>query len=790
MTMGFHLRAQNDMGNGSGLEVKGTAIGSQATLKWMPQNPDTFQNAKTNGYKITRYTLTNLAGQDLSPEVSKATKVVVASNIKPITISQWDSLTGGIHPYDSLLRHGFLSQAFNFQPSGTKLGDALDYNEKKRNAYVYAALISDSDLLLAKSLGLAFTDQSIIPGLKYRYYININNMNVSGSTVVSPINLNDLPSPTGLESSANDKKISIMWNGEGLNEYYTFYDIFRSEDNGVNFIKVNTSPFVYMADQKENDHTVVFSDEVPAYGVVYTYKVRGISPYGIDGPFSETTLASAQHPRLNLQTSIENITFATDGSALISWKITGKDVDGLTTDFTPYIDRFDVLYRENLTDTAWVLNTTPIGNSLREFATTPSAPQGLYFIRATDIYDYEYTSVPFLGQIKDSIPPIIPVGLVGAITPDGRIELNWTSNPEDDLLGYKIYMSYGTVNPFTQITSTHVTGTQYKTVIKDGNANDTIFYKISAVDNRYNISELSASVYLLIPDRTPPSDPVLKRITATKEGMRMAWALSESKDLSHHFLQRKYKTAVNWTNVLTIPAGELKYVPMPLLTDEFEPANYLDTTSLELRTYDFRLMAVDSSNNKSISQVISLKPYDDGNRGMIRPFDAKLVPIGAVYNPTTQPPASASPGTVATYYPDITDLNDPKNINPNGETPKSPQKRAKANVVRLEWEYQTAFPSSVVAFQIFQKKPSSTPGNVSQALPANPPFILVKTIHVRDAKQIAMMNNLNTYVVFIEDIPGRKDMTTPVEYKIIANHQDGGFSMPVTDSVTLPPISF
>ena len=111
-------------------------------------------------------------------------------------------------------------------------------------------------------------------------------------------------------------------------------------------------------------------------------------------------------------------------------------------------------------------------------------------------------------------------------------------------------------------------------------------------------------------------------------------------------------------------------------------------------------------------------------------------------------------------------------------------------MVRLEWGYETKLPSSLAAFQIYQKKPSSTPGNLSTTLANDAPYILIKTINVSDAKRMATMNNLTNYTVFVEDIPGRKEVTTPVEYKIIALHIDGGFSLPVFSSVTLPPITF
>lgn len=787
------LSAQKEIGQGAGIIVKGTSIGAQVTLKWVPENPDLFQKARNNGYKIVRYTLTNLDGQNLSDAVYKASKVTVAQQVKPITIAVWDSITNGTHPFDSLMRFGYLSSSFDFQPSGTKLGDAFEYSEKKKNAFIYASLIADSDINLARYLGLAFIDANTSPGIKYKYFVSINGENASGAAIVEPMDMNALPVATELEAFSSDKKIKITWKSEGLDNYYTYYDIFRSDNGGTSFVKVNTEPFIYMGGDDNFNQTMTFGDDVPANGVPYTYKVRGISPFGADGPFSETITAIARPERLNLETFVNTCSFQTDGTAVITWEMLSKDsISGTPVDFTHLIDRFDVLYRVNLTDSALVLNTLPIPNTDRTFTIPAPAEQGLYFIRATDLYDYTYTSVPFLAQIKDSIPPAIPVGLTGTIRKDGRVNLQWSANTDSDLLGYKIYSTYGTNNEYTQITSDHIKNTSYITDIKSDDANDTIFYKISAVDKRYNISAKSQSIYLILPDRTPPSDPVLKRVTPTQNGVRIAWSLSESSDIKQHFLQRRFSTAVKWDNIVTINAIK-PYPPLAMLPEEFEPANYIDLDTLVLRDYDYRLMAEDTSGNKSISKVITIRPYDDGSRGLIRPLISRLAPLGAVYNPTSLPPAPYGPNSLPLSFPDITDLSDPKtwtNLDPNGFRPKSPLKRVKTNVVRLEWQYETKFPSSVTAFQIYQKKPSSTPGNASQVSPANPPFILVRTVNVRDAAAIAIMNNLTGYAIFVEDIPGRKEVTTPVEYKIIALHSDGGFSMPAFTSVTLPPITF
>jgi hypothetical protein len=780
-----------ELGTGKYITVKGASIGGKAVLKWIPQNPDLYQQGRNLGYQITRVTLTNASGASLPKEVSEATKVVVATAVKPWTIAQWDAHPGRTPQKDSLMKQGFLTETSATLPTGSKLKDAVEYAEKKKNTYIYAALVADSDPFYAKVLGLSYEDATVSPQLSYRYFVSLSNGQSPGSAVVKPISLSELPIPSGLESSVGDKQINITWNADNLDQFYTNFDIFRSDNGGSSFIKVNTEPFLFMGQDEKSSQTLTFADRVDANGIPYTYKVRGLSPYGLEGPFSETITAMARPDRMNMETAVTAVNFIPAGGAQMRWEIIAKEnANNVVIDPVPYIDQFDILYRENLEDTATVVNTLPIPNTALQFNIPAPVKQGLYFIRATDIYEYTYTSVPFLAQMKDSIPPVKPVGLTGSIKKDGKIKLSWTANTDTDLLGYKIYISYGRKNPFTQVTSDHVKGTEYRTEIKPDNANDTIYYKISAVDQRYNISKYSDSIYLLIPDRNPPSDPVLKRVTPTQNGVRVSWALSSSPDIEKHYLQRRFSSATKWTNIITITPTKI-YPPLPLLPDEFEAANYIDIDSLALRDYDYRMMAIDTAGNESISSVVTIRPYDDGKRGLIRPFVARLVPLGAVYNPTASLPQPYT--SIPSFFPDITDLNDPKtfaSLDPNGPPVKPPYKRAKTNVVRLEWGYETKLPSSIAAFQIYQKKPSSTVGNLSNTLANDPPYILIKTINVSDAKRMATMNNLTNYTVFVEDIPGRKEVTTPVEYKIIALHIDGGFSLPVFSSITLPPITF
>lgn len=120
-------------------------------------------------------------------------------------------------------------------------------------------------------------------------------------------------------------------------------------------------------------------------------------------------------------------------------------------------------------------------------------------------YNYVFKTVDFSGNVsngssltiktmpfKDDIPPLAPVGLE-VITGNSSLSFSWIPSPENDVLGYNIYVDDVKIN------GSVILGNSYRlTNLTNGNE-----YKIqvSAVDTSGNESELSNS-FVAVPDES------------------------------------------------------------------------------------------------------------------------------------------------------------------------------------------------------------------------------------------------------------------------------------------------
>jgi hypothetical protein len=106
--------------------------------------------------------------------------------------------------------------------------------------------------------------------------------------------------------------------------------------------------------------------------------------------------------------------------------------------------------------------------------------------------------------VFDTAPPAAPTGLSG-VKAGASVQLNWDANSEPDLLGYSVYRATAAGGPFTKITGSLVTATNYlDSSIPAGTTE--VWYEVSASDVNGNESAMSAAFHLTL---STPSAPVV-----------------------------------------------------------------------------------------------------------------------------------------------------------------------------------------------------------------------------------------------------------------------------------------
>ncbi|PHO00909.1 hypothetical protein CSC82_26375 [Rhodobacteraceae bacterium 4F10] len=171
------------------------------------------------------------------------------------------------------------------------------------------------------------------------------------------------------------------------------------------------------------------------------------------------------------------------------------------------------------------------------------------------------------------------------------VTLQWKKNIEPDMLGYRVFKGNNAKEEFSQITvSPHLAATFYDSVSVKS-LNDKVYYKIVAVDKRYNMSEYSDVLVLKKPDFIPPAPPVITSYKVEKETVNLTWANSQSNDIAKHEVYRRVRDSIQWNLIATLPKDTL----------HIEYTDWKDTNVEGATAYQYLIKAVDDSNLQSIN---------------------------------------------------------------------------------------------------------------------------------------------------------------------------------------------
>jgi len=208
-------------------------------------------------------------------------------------------------------------------------------------------------------------------------------------------------------------------------------------------------------------------------------------------------------------------------------------------------------------------------------------------VRVVAVIDssHSLTSFPVTIIASDSIPPNPPRGLYGKIDSSGVVSMIWERNSEKDLKGYYVARRDITSENFVRITNDVVTEEFFLDTLDMKLLNRDYYYVIMAVDKRFNVSEISAELYVQKPDIYGPTRPIFKKYVVEDKKISLYWERSHSRDVASHILYRK-----------TLPSNEWQV--LAYYSDTLEN-NFIDSTVLSKQIYAYTLIAQDDSKNES-----------------------------------------------------------------------------------------------------------------------------------------------------------------------------------------------
>ncbi len=590
---GFCANAQDSTSNDSlrnpshALETK--VEKDRIILRWAPGNYSFFRQGVDEGYIIERRAFTINPYKEFSDETDVDGDFKVIKTVLPWTEDEWKANakdTGDV--YAGVAMQIQLSGEANPKTSD-EVSQISTYYEDQQRRFAFALLAADFSETAALGLGLRYNDTDVKPGYYYEYRIRYANLpeGLKQDTVEAWADMTipyeaHVVDHCFLESS--DQAITVYWTRHN-DQFFTAYDIERSTDK-VNWKKLNRKPWITSLFEAETPN--FFVDSIDNNSQIYYYRVRGYTLFADMGKYSEIM-------------SDKGVDQTPPAPA---WGVKAEDMGGyvaLEWEAMPNEPDFDGFYveRSDAANGFFERISEKLPADARQFADLmpDQLSQNYYRVVTIDKLGNEAPSFSDLGYILDSMPPSIPVGLRGEIDTFGRVNLDWTPGPEADIIGYRVYWSNDKETEFTQLTGDVIPGINFTDSIKVKTLNEEIYYRIVAVDHRFNHSEYSQILTIKKPDLVPPSAALIYDYEVKNKSLTINWHPSSSDDVEAQEIFRKLGSN-EWKSV-----NKTKNIQVDSLFDE---------NLKEGQTYSYKIVTYDDANNSSESQTLNVTIPNDG----------------------------------------------------------------------------------------------------------------------------------------------------------------------------------
>lgn len=588
------------------IKIISTMHDGAVLLRWVPTSYEAWQHGNTQGYQVKRFTIKQGSSALPMQEIA-GSKVILADPLLPLPEDDWEPMadTSDLAGLAASAIYGTEFTIENADPND--LMAVRSVAQEKDNRFGLSLFAADQSFEVAVAMGLAFKDDTALPGHVYDYAIRPVALPDSIAFTGGGIDQNTdevlvLPTPETPSAEPGDQVVHLSWSRLGSEEVYTGFQIERSEDGGQTFVKQNDQPILYVNNGEGATEQAVYIDSLPANGISYFYRVRGLTPFGIGGPASAMVEVIGVPAPLEADLYIWKVEESVSGKLELHWRFP-QELESEIQGF--------YWYQSTSRDGEYTRNAGLLPSSNRSQIHDSPESSNYYKVSALDINNNEIFSPAFLGQIADSIPPAAPQNLVAEVSPDGLVTLTWDTNTESDLAGYRVFMSNQKDGHYTQLTIRWLRDTVFQWQLNLNTLTEKTYFKVLALDHRENNSPFSEALEVERPDIIPPAAPILKNVEARLAGIYLEWDHSPSTDVVQHLLQRKLPTQTQWTTLYEQTGTSLS-------------PSFLDTTVVRGREYVYRMLAEDEVGLQGSSRMLSIRAMDDGIRPPVTNVQARI----------------------------------------------------------------------------------------------------------------------------------------------------------------------
>ncbi|MDY0779345.1 hypothetical protein [Tenacibaculum sp. IB213877] len=545
-------------------------------LRWASNTPMSFRKLNKYGFRLKRYTI-SIAGQTISKPIEKDLGV-----FKPGQPEEWMKVIDA-NNNAAVMAQSIFGESFDVEGVGTMQG-IINMSQEQEQRFTWALYVADQDFEVAKLAGLGYEDLDIKVNEKYVYKVTSlvpeNEMKIKdGGVFVGMQDYQQLPKPLDLAAIFSDRKVMLNWNYAIHVREYNSYFIEKSEDGKV-FETINKLPYTTLNSGGKVDTKRIYYIDSISNNKTYYYRVKGRTPFGELSPPSDIVSGKGEKvlsyvPKISTKEIVNN-----NKSVILEWEFLEEGND--------FINGFE-LNKSNKADGDYKTVIKNISPKTRNIRYNGLDATNYFTITALGKEGGNRTSYPVLVQPVDSVPPVKPVGLEGKVDSLGVVTLKWTPNKELDMLGYRVFKGNVKNEEYSQITVNPHQATTFYDSVSVKSLNDKVYYKIVAVDQRYNMSEYSDVLTLDKPDYIPPASPVITSYEVKEQNVFLTWANSQSNDVVKHEVYRRVRDSIQWNLIATLPKDTL----------QIDYTDWKDTNIEGGIDYQYLIKAVDDSNLSS-----------------------------------------------------------------------------------------------------------------------------------------------------------------------------------------------
>jgi uncharacterized protein len=536
-------------------------------LRWGVTTPIAWKKLNKYGYQLERYTVTRDNTTLTVPE-----KVILSANIKPEPAENWETIVN-TNDNAAIIAQALYGESFEVKAGTSAFENIVNQSEEIEQRFSYALFTADQDFNIAKKAGLGFEDTTVKKNEMYLYKV-ISNVPMeeleirSNGKFTGLKEYEALPKPMDFTASFGNNSTMLSWNFKVLSHAYGSYHVERSLDK-KNFERITKKPYTGMNQENENNSRIFYVDSI-ANNQMYSYRVQGISVFGELSPYSDIMSGKGKAvlqyvPHLTVKD------FKDDTTVTFTWEFP-EEGNNEITGFE--LNRSD---QDNDKYETVIKNIPP---KSRNVTYSKLSPTNYFTITALGKQGSNRISFPMLVQPVDSIPPVKPIGLKGIIDSLGIVKISWEPNKEKDLQGYRIYRSNNPNEEYSQLTVNPDPKNNYQDKVVIKSLNGKVYYKVIAVDNRYNMSPFSEVLVIKKPDVIPPTSPVFSSYEVKEGSVFLEWVNSQSDDVQSQLLYRKMNDEKDWTL---------------LQEDKNKTEKYQDKSIEEGNTYRYAIFAKDET---------------------------------------------------------------------------------------------------------------------------------------------------------------------------------------------------